>query len=143
MRVLPTVPGSLPPGGVSLATATVDRVDEDGTVHVAFAGGATSPARVAVPLGAAVPALPAGTAVVVLLEPGRDEPPVIVSAILAKVPVAPPQRVELAASQTLALRCGEASVELHADGRIELHGERIDAEAEGIHRIKGAQVRIN
>jgi hypothetical protein len=102
-------------------------VDDRGAVFIRFAAGLEQRARIATP----VPGLEPGTAVVVLLEPDRDGDPVIVSSILDRL------------SDRLTLRCGEASIELHADGRIEIRGTYIDSESEGIQRIKGAQVRIN
>lgn len=141
MKVLPLIVAhdrSEPRG--SLASARVDAVDDDGVVHVVVGGGAAVPARIAagpeLPLTALVP----GAEVLVLLEPGGS--PVVVSTILARLP-APPPVLELQAAQQLILRCGDASISIAADGTIEIRGERIDSEAEGIQRIKGAQVRIN
>jgi hypothetical protein len=54
-----------------------------------------------------------------------------------------PKTLELEARDRLVLRCGEASVELWADGRIVIHGGYVETYAEGTNRIKGAQVRIN
>ena len=135
MKVLPLLAPAAPVERV-LATATVAHID-DGIVHVAIGDADAVVARLALPPGAPPPALCAGTSVVVLLE--GDAPPVIVSAIVDRLPTV----VEIDAPQHLVLRCGNASIELFADGTIQIHGERIDSEAEGIQRIKGAQVRIN
>ena len=54
-----------------------------------------------------------------------------------------PNTLELEARDHLVLRCGEASVELFADGRIIIRGGYVETYAEGTNRIKGAQVRIN
>jgi hypothetical protein len=145
MKLLPMVPvGARPPTAPVLATATIAHVDDDGVVHVEL-GETIVPAGIAAPLGTAPPSFAPGTPVVVLVDPDRTRPPVIVSTILARLPApAPaPEIVEIAAGRSVVLRCGEASISLHADGTVELHGERIDSHAEGIQRIKGAQVRIN
>jgi hypothetical protein len=138
MKVLPLLAPAAPVERV-LATATVAHVD-DGIVHVTIGDADAVVARLALPPGASPPALSAGTSVVVLLE--GDAAPVIVSAIVDRLPTGPAV-VEIDAPQHLVLRCGNASIELFADGTIQIHGERIDSEAEGIQRIKGAQVRIN
>lgn len=143
------IPTARAPALGSLATATVTHIDEGGVVHVAFGTGEPTPVRIAI--GAGAPTLAPGTEVVVLVEPDRPDPPVIVSTIAARIqpalePVVEPpidKQVEVVAQDSLVLRCGEASIELRADGTIELYGTRIDSHAEGIQRIKGAQVRIN
>lgn len=53
------------------------------------------------------------------------------------------QRLTVTASQELVLRCGRAVLRLHADGRIELRGESIVTQAEGVHRIRGGSVQLN
>lgn len=135
MKVLPLLPPTAPLER-GLATATVARID-DGIVQVAIGDAPPVVARLAL---ASAPALAPGSAVVVLLD--GDAPPVIVSTIVDRIPDAPTV-VEIDAPQHLVLRCGQASIELFADGTIQIHGERIDSQAEGIQRIKGAQVRIN
>lgn len=150
MKPLPTVPASSDaraPAGGSFVSATIDHVDAEGVVHIALAPEVVVPARVAT-ASAPVASLQPGVGVLVLIEPDRELPPVVVSTIVERV--GGPATLELtagvidiAAGTALTLRCGEASIELRADGTIVLHGERIDSNAEGIHRIKGAQVRIN
>lgn len=54
-----------------------------------------------------------------------------------------PAHLEFEARESIVLRCGEASIELRRDGAIVIRGGYIETEAEGIQRIKGAQVRIN
>jgi hypothetical protein len=145
MKILPTVPtGARGASARTLATATIDHIDDGGVVHVAMDGDVIE-AQIAVPLGTAAPVLGAGTKVVVLVEPDGHDAPVIVSTVLTRLPDpdVPPPVIEIAGQSSVILRCGEASISLHADGTIEIHGERIDSHAEGIQRIKGAQVRIN
>lgn len=145
--MVPASPDVRAPAGGTFVSASVDHVDADGVLYIALAPGVVVPARVAIAT-APIAALSPGVAVLVLVEPDRELPPVVVSTIAERVvssaspePIAPV--VDIAAGTSLTLRCGDASIELHADGTIVLHGERIDSTAEGIHRIKGAQVRIN
>jgi hypothetical protein len=54
-----------------------------------------------------------------------------------------PRELMLEASEQLVVRCGDARIVLHGDGRFEVHAERISQRARGVHTIKGAAVRIN
>lgn len=134
---------SAPPSPVraQMATATVDRIDRDGVVWLRFDDGPPFVARVA-NAGLEVP--PRGE-VVVLVEADRRRPPVIVSAIVERLVFEPdpPKTLELSARERLTLRVGDASIEILADGSIEIYGARVESYATGIQRIKGAQVRIN
>ena len=78
----------------------------------------------------------------VLVSRDGDDGLVIVAAIHERLRE-PAATVVLEAREALTLRCGNASIELNERGDVTIRGETVDAEAEGIHRIKGAQVRIN
>ena len=54
-----------------------------------------------------------------------------------------PRELVLEATERLVVRCGDARIVLHGDGRFEIHAERISQRARGVHAIKGAAVRIN
>jgi hypothetical protein len=122
-----------------LATAIVDHVDEEGVVLVAIDGGEPEPARIAATPGLSSGAFTPGTQVLVLLDP---ESPIVVSPILTRLAGTPPA-IELRAQEEIVLRVGDATISIDATGTVAIRGERIDSEAEGIQRIKGAQVRIN
>ena len=53
------------------------------------------------------------------------------------------QRVRIVAEDELVLECGKASVTLRRNGRLVAKGTHVEIESEGVHRIKGAHVRIN
>jgi hypothetical protein len=53
------------------------------------------------------------------------------------------ERVVLEGRDEVVLRCGEASIRLRRDGRVEIHGTRVETEALGTNRVKGAVVEIN
>jgi len=51
--------------------------------------------------------------------------------------------VVLEGSEEVVLRCGEASVTLHRDGKLVLRGAYIETTAKGLNRIRGGSVKIN
>lgn len=51
--------------------------------------------------------------------------------------------VHLEATESLTLKCGEASVELRADGRAMIKGEDVLLRAKGTQRIRAGNVAIN
>jgi len=53
------------------------------------------------------------------------------------------QNVTIEASETLTLKCGEASVELRSDGKAMLKGEDVLLRAKGTQRIRAGTVAIN
>jgi hypothetical protein len=52
-------------------------------------------------------------------------------------------RLVIEASGALVLKCGAASVELTADGKIRVHGKRIVNVAEGPMRLQGSIIELN
>lgn len=52
-------------------------------------------------------------------------------------------RILLAATKTISLRCGKASVTLGNDGSVIIEGARICTRSTGVNRITGAIVHIN
>ena len=59
------------------------------------------------------------------------------------VPPGPPKELELAATESLSLRCGEASLTLRADGKVMVKGEDVLIRAKGTQRIRAGNVAIN
>lgn len=55
----------------------------------------------------------------------------------------PQQNVTIEASETLTLKCGEASVELRKDGKAMVKGEDVLLRAKGTQRIRAGTVAIN
>ena len=53
------------------------------------------------------------------------------------------RRVAITAYDEVVLCCGKASISLRRDGRVVVKGTRIETDADGVNRIKGASVRIN
>ena len=53
------------------------------------------------------------------------------------------REVRVEATHRIELRCGEASLTLRADGKVEVRGTHILSRSSGPHRIKGGSVDIN
>jgi hypothetical protein len=51
--------------------------------------------------------------------------------------------LHLRAEHAIELHCGEASLRMTADGRIELRGRTLVSHASGMNRIRGASVKLN
>jgi hypothetical protein len=55
----------------------------------------------------------------------------------------PQSRITLEATEALTLKCGEASVEMRADGKVMVKGEDVLLRARGTQRIRAGNVAIN
>lgn len=55
----------------------------------------------------------------------------------------PEARVTLEATEVLTLKCGSASVDLRADGKLMIQGQDVLLKAKGTQRIKAGSVAIN
>lgn len=53
------------------------------------------------------------------------------------------ERVQIEARRELVLQCGKSSITLRADGQVYVKGVKIVSRARGLHKIRGANVRIN
>jgi len=53
------------------------------------------------------------------------------------------QRLIISAAHELVLRCGEASITLTREGRVDIRGTYVVSHAKGVNRIKGGSVQIN
>ena len=53
------------------------------------------------------------------------------------------KRVKLTAQDEIVLECGQSSITLRRNGRVIIRGAQVDSVAEGTHRIRGGQVRLN
>lgn len=76
--------------------------------------------------------------------PAGDAPGVVLGRIgRYRAPPPAPERVVIEAGQSLTLKCGEAAVELRADGKLAIRGEDILLRAQRTQRIKAGTVSIN
>lgn len=53
------------------------------------------------------------------------------------------KRIEFSASETITLRCGDASITLNSDGKIVIRGMHVISHAAGVNRIRGGSVQLN
>jgi hypothetical protein len=93
-----------------------------------------------------------GRRVVLLFEEGDPDRPLIVGWVAEALSADPAERryvradarvLVLEGREEVELRCGEASIRLTRDGRVVVRGKAILSDAQGMHRIRGAAVRIN
>jgi hypothetical protein len=76
---------------------------------------------------------------VLVLPPGPDGDAVV----LGRVGRAQAPRVELRAAASLTLACGDALLEMRADGKVLLKGDDVVLRAKGTQRIRAGNVAIN
>ena len=86
--------------------------------------------------------LEAGDAVLVLA-PAAASPGVVLGRIASYTAPASPARLTLEATEVLTLKCGDATLDLRADGKAVLKGEDVLIRATGFQRIKAGSVSIN
>jgi hypothetical protein len=93
-----------------------------------------------------------GRRVVLLFEEGDPDRPLIVGWVAEALSADPAERryvradariLVLEGREEVELRCGEASIRLTRDGRVVVRGKAILSDAQEMHRIRGAAVRIN
>jgi len=118
-------------------------VDEDGRPWVQPEGLAEPiVARCAVAPIALPPASQwAGASVLVVHEAGDLARPIIVGFVSDRM--VPPAALHLEATESVHLRCGDASVALGADGQVQIKGRRITSRATEANKVRGAVVLIN
>jgi hypothetical protein len=149
--------------------AVLEGVEEDGGVLVAVSGSRAIRARVSShldPVEVRWAATKRATALVLVGSAGGH--PVLIGLIeerLRSVPrpapapetstqpsgpgIEPPiarvdgRSVTITGQDEIVLRCGKACITLQKDGTVIVRGTRVETDADGVNRIKGASVRIN
>lgn len=144
--VAPVAPAPTLPGVVM--GVVVSHGSERGTiVEVPGSGPAVARLLVAVDEAALVRAAEARTPVALLFEAGDPMLPLIVGFVQAPGAEREVQvdgrRVVLTGEDEIVLRCGEASISLKKNGRLEIRGAYVETRAKGTNRIKGGSVQIN
>lgn len=137
--------------------ATLAGVDRDGSVRVVLPGHGEARARLLSGVSRAeLQRSSAGREVLVVCEQGDPARPVLMGlledpaeALLSFVaadetaPAGDARDRVFAAEGSITLVCGEASLTLHADGRVVTRGVNVVSVASEQQRIQGAVVRIN
>lgn len=117
----------------------------DGQLHVRFGDGRECLCDWLEASGPLVPALAPGDRVLVL-PPARDMTGVVLGRIgRYRTPevMDAQAHVTIEAAESLTLKCGEASIDLRADGKVMVRGEDVLLRAKGTQRIRAGTVSIN
>ncbi len=144
--VPPVAPAPTLPG-VVMGVVVGYEAGRGAIVEVPGSGPAVARLLVAVDEAALVRAAEARTPVALLFEAGDPTLPLIVGFVQApgterEVKV-DGKRVVLTGEEEIELRCGEASISLKKNGRLEIRGAYVETRAKGTNRIKGGSVQIN
>lgn len=92
--------------------------------------------------GTAATALVAGDRLIVL-PPGGGQLGVVIGRIGRYNPPQRQANLTLEATESLTLKCGDASVDLRADGKVMVRGDDVLIRAKGTQRIRAGNVAIN
>jgi hypothetical protein len=157
------------PSGVGPCLALLEEVDEDGGVLVTVAGSCATRAHVSSHLDPLeVRQAAARHAAALVLVGAAGGRPVLIGLIEERLRSVPPpalspetrtqpsgpdieqpiarvdgRSVAITGQYEVVLRCGKASITLQEDGTVVVRGTRVETDADGVNRIKGASVRIN
>lgn len=85
----------------------------------------------------------AGDRVLVILPRAPGERGVVLGRLARYDPDAIGRHVNLEASESMSLRCGESSIDLRADGKVMIRGDDVLVRAKGTKRIRAGSVSIN
>lgn len=95
-------------------------------------------------LASAVPTrFETGDRVLLLLPPTAEECGVVMGRLAAYHPKDLERNLIIEASESVRLKCGEASIDLRADGKVMVRGEDVLLRAKGTQRIRAGTVSIN
>jgi len=125
-----------------LARAEVAEITSDGLIVVRCTDGSLWPCEVLDTAGSPARPISLGDRLLVL-RPCGNEPGVVLGRVgrLASSPTE--SKVTIQATELLRLQCGEASIDLLADGKVMIRGEDVLLRAKGTQRIRAGTVAIN
>jgi len=140
-RVVPLRPQAVPaPLAHAPERGELLEIREDGALVVRDARGACVDCDCLEPLALAGSLNPGDG---VLFLPPADGLAGVVLGRIGRYRASPSARVTIEATEGLTLRCGDASVDLRADGKLMIRGEDVLLRARGTQRIKAGTVNIN
>ncbi len=132
------------PLGAGPVLAEVRAVDEHGLALLGLSGW---PTEVWCPSLESVPTLSVGDQVLVVpLQPLPSATKATTAAVVVgrlKQAGHPPKTLELAAAERVTIRCGDASIDMRADGKVLIKGDDVTVHAKGTQRIRAGNVAIN
>lgn len=134
---------------LDLGLGVIRSIESSGEVVVISANGVLR-CDVILPLCAAPEPLRVGQRVLVAVEPSGGAGSADRGIVLGRIgkyrppePAKPEAHVVVEATETLTLKCGEASVDLRKDGKVMVRGEDVLLRAKKTQRIKAGTVAIN
>lgn len=89
------------------------------------------------------PPLSAGDTLLVMPPDADGSPALAMGRIGTYQPQALPPTLVLGATESVSLRCGAASIDLRADGKLMVRGDDVLVRAKGTQRIRAGTVAIN
>ncbi len=129
------------PGGLAPHRGVVLDVTEDGMIRVDIGRGIARHCEVL--QSPAGEPYQTGDRVLAALPRDATGLGVVLGRIGPYVPPQPASELRLVAAEALSLRCGEASIDLRADGKVMIRGEDVLVRAKGTQRIRAGTVAIN
>ncbi len=141
---------ALPSRIEGIVVGNVAGVNEDGSVNVRFPG--TPEDGIVARSMMVLSEEDVGRSVAIMFEASDSTRPVITGPIVTPSirPDGEPyaafsdgRRVEISATDEIVLRCGESSITLRHDGKIELRGDYVLSRSSGVNRIQGGTVEVN
>lgn len=87
--------------------------------------------------------LTVGDDVLVVAPASGQQRGVVLGRVGRYIPPAVQPIVTIEATESLTLKCGEATIDLRADGQVMIRGEDVLLRAKGTQRIRAAKVAIN
>jgi hypothetical protein len=135
--------GSFLPGLTGVQRSLITGIGPDGRAQIVMPAANEPDLQVfARSLVAVGPASVGREAAVVVMDGGE---PLILGLIQPLVPEveADGERLVLEARREVTLRCGKASINLTADGRVTIRGTQVLSRSDGANRVQGASVQLN
>lgn len=136
-----TTDGGDATGGLAHHRGVVLEVTEEGLIQVDIGRGGARHCEV-LQSAASEPYQP-GDRVLAALPRDAAGLGVVLGRIGPYAPPHPTSELRLVATQALSLRCGEASIDLRADGKVMIRGDDVLVRAKGTQRIRAGTVAIN
>lgn len=131
----------------NICRAIVCRISDSGAIVVQVVGGSDAFFTCDILQSGGNLGLKAGDPVLVVAPSSAEDNGVILGLIGPYRPPAsissPAEHLTVEASESLALKCGDGSIELRKDGKVLVKGKDIVSYASRVQRIKGGTVSIN
>ena len=111
--------------------------------HLAVACGNGSIVHCEILESAALTPLQIGDRVLMLPPAAPEGCGVVIGKLVTYSPSEAGRHVQIEASESVTLKCGESSIALRADGKVMIRGDEVLVRSKGTHRIRAGNVAIN